>query len=304
MIIPPYSENHSGGSLDRHGEGARVLTKITRYKTQDRRRSAVVSYRKRIRSALLALARNVILCNTPEAVDAAAALARVISREGMTNRNYLLFLVLMETNNPYVIEVLLDGRNPFVLFAPIKPNWFLIKETFRILAKYKSSELSENALRALLGVVQNAYKTSKYGYKIYPLNMSDVYNIGKYLDKGKDQNDDRNRLLLEILYDIYFVGIDSQDKSTIQVGIKANDIRMAFFDNTKRMVDAIPHVLLVQDLERPPIEPQRFLWKGKIAPSASLPSAKPPIVAKAKGSRRTKKTVTMGANRKKSRKRV
>ena len=227
-----------------------MLTKITRYKTEGKKRSITHAYRKKIRSALLSLTRNVILCNTPEHVDAAAALAQVISSSGMNNRNYLLFLVLLETNNPAVIDILIGERNPFLLFSPIKPNWFLIKETFRILAKYKGSELSVKALLALLGVIQNAYKTSKDGYKIYPLRMSDVYNIGKHLDKSIDQLDPRNRLLLEILFDIYYVGIDSDDRSTKQIGIKANDIRMAFFDNTKRLLDAIPDVLLVKDVIR------------------------------------------------------
>jgi hypothetical protein len=243
-----------------------VLTKITRYKTEGKKRATAHSYRKKIRGALLSMTRNVILCNTPEHVDAAAALAQVISAEGMNNRNYLLFLVLLDTNHPYVIDILIGRRNPFLLFAPIKPNWFLVKETFRILAKYKGNELAVKALLALLGVIQNAYKTSKDGYKIYPLRMSDVYNIGKHLDKERDQLDSRNRLLLEILFDIYYVGIDSEDRATKQIGIKANDIRMAFFDNTKRLLDAIPDVLLVKDYVRVPVSQRSFHWEAEGSP--------------------------------------
>jgi hypothetical protein len=254
MINPPKSENH--------GKGQGVLTKVTKYRREGKKRLTSRSYRRRIRSALLSLARNVILCNTPEHVDAAAALAQVVSRSGMNNRNYLLFLTLLETNHPIVIDALVGPRNPFVLFSPIKPNWFLVKETFRILAKFKGNELSVTALLALMGIVQNAYKTSKDGYKIYPLRMSDVYSIGKHLDKGRDQLDSRNRLLLEILFDIYFVGIGSDDRGAKLIGIKANDIRMAFFDNTKRMLDAIPDVLLVKDLVRTPIETRWYKWES------------------------------------------
>jgi hypothetical protein len=200
------------------------------------------------------------MCATAEQVDAAAALAQLISAQGMNNHNYLLFLTLLETNNPFVIDVLIGDRNPFLLFAPIKPNWYLLKQTFRILAKYKGNELAENALLALMGVVQNAYKTSKDGYTIYPLSMSDVYSIGKHLDKERDQLEPRNRLLLDILFDIYYVGIDSEDRSTIRIGIKANDIRMAFFDNTKKMVDALPNVLLVKEAARAPTGPKSFSW--------------------------------------------
>ena len=251
-----------------------MLTKITRYKTEGKNRSTAHSYRRKIRGALLSLTRSVILCNTPEHVDAAAALAQVISAEGMNNRNYLLFLVLLDTNHPYVIDILLGRRNPFLLFAPIKPNWFLVKETFRILAKYKGNELVVKALLALLGVIQNAYKTSKDGYKIYPLRMSDVYNIGKHLDKERDQLDPRNRLLLEILFDLYFVGIDSEDRNTKQIGIKANDIRMAFFDNTKRLLDAIPDVLLVKDIVRTPVNRKSFTWEPPIGPEGEALEAR------------------------------
>ena len=246
-----------------------MLTKITKYRTEGRKRTTAHTYRRKIRGALLSLARNVILCNTPEHVDAAAGLAQAISSEGMNNRNYLLFLTLLETNHPFVIAILVGPRNPFLLFSPIKPNWFLVKETFRILAKFKGNELAVKALLALLGVIQNAYKASKDGNKIYPLRMSDVYNIGKHLDPDRDQLDPRNRLLLEILFDIYFVGIDSDNRGTKQIGIKANDIRMAFFDNTKRLLDAIPDVLLVKDIVRSPIEPKFYQWT---APAAGAPA--------------------------------
>ena len=250
-------------------KGLGVLTKITKYRTEGRKRATAHTYRRKIRSALLSLARNVILCNTPEHVDAAAGLAQAISSAGMSNRNYLLFLTLLETNHPYVIDILVGPRNPFLLFSPIKPNWFLVKETFRILAKFKGNELAVKALLALLGVIQNAYKTSRDGNKIYPLRMSDVYNIGKHLAKDRDQLDPRNRLLLEILFDIYFVGIDSDNRGTKQIGIKANDIRMAFFDNTKRLLDAIPDVLLVKDIVRTPMGPKYYQWT---APETSAPA--------------------------------
>jgi hypothetical protein len=270
MFCPGRSENFR--------EGHRVLTKITSYRTVGKKRSIARSYRKKTRGALLSLARAVILCNTPEHVDAAAGLAQAVSGEGMNNRNYLLFLMLLETNNPCVIDVLLGPRNPFLLFSPIKPNWFLLKETFRILAKFKGNELSLTVLLALMGVVQNAYKASKDGYKIYPLKISDIYSIGKHLDKDRDQLEPRNRLLLEILFDIYFVGIDSEDRATKQIGIKANDIRMTFFDHTKRMIDAIPDVLLVKDVVRDVMLPKRFQWTSGETQLAALEAREEPEI--------------------------
>ncbi len=239
-----------------------VTAKVTRYKRQGRKRTQTLFYRKKVRNAIQHLCQGVLLCNTEAAVDAAAALAKVINHQGLNNQNYLLFLVLLETNNQFVIDALIGERNPFLLFSAIKPNWFLIKETFRILAKYKANELCEKALLALLGVVQNTYKTSKYGYRLYPLTTSDVYNLGKYLDKSKGQQEERNRLLLEILFDLYFVGVDADNRNSVQVGIKANEIRMCFFDNMKKMADAIPHVLLIHDFVRQAIEPKNFRIQG------------------------------------------
>lgn len=250
---------------------SRAITKVIRYRRESRRHAASSAYRKKIRGALLSLTRSVILCATPEQVDAAAALAQLVSAQGMSTANYLLFLTLLETNNPHVIDVLIGERNPFLLLAPIKPNWYLLREVFRILAKYKGNELSEKALLAFMGVLQSAYKTSKDGYKIYPLSVSDVYSIGKHLDKNRDQLEARNRLLLDILLDIYYVAIDSDDRTVIRTGIKANDIRMAFFDNTKRMVDALPDVLLATDAVRAPVGPKCFSWRKPLEKEAVSP---------------------------------
>ncbi len=274
-----------------------MLTKITRYKKMGKKRSTALSYRRRIRGAFVSLTRNVILCATSEQVDAAAALAQLVSMQGMSNRNYLLFLTLLETNNPCVVDVLIGQRNPFLLFSPIKPNWFLLRETFRVLAKFKCNELSEKVLLALMGIVQNAYKTSKDGYKIYPITLADVYSIGKHLDKERDQLEPRNRLLLDILFDIYYVGIDSDDRATIRVGIKANDIRMAFFDHTKKMVDALPDVLLVKDTVRAAPSPRSFQWtvpadgagREPAEPEKKTPAASSAPAGARKGRAQTKK---------------
>jgi hypothetical protein len=116
--------------------------------------------------------------------------------------------------------------------------------------------------------------------------MSDIYNIGKHLAKDRDQLDPRNRLLLEILFDIYFVGIDSESRAAKQIGIKANDIRMAFFDNTKRLLDAIPDVLLVRDIVGEAVGPRHFRWVPPDAvvedglTSRESPELKPTIAAR------------------------
>ena len=54
-------------------------------------------------------------------------------------------------------------------------------------------------LAIVLGVLQNTYSSPKDGYKIFPLSVADVDNLGKHLEKQKGQNDPRNRCILDIL---------------------------------------------------------------------------------------------------------
>jgi hypothetical protein len=188
----------------------------------------------------------IALCNTQASVDAAVTVAKLLHQEGINEQNYVLYFVLFETNNSFVIDSLIGSRDPFLLFSSIIPNWFMLKIVFMLLSRFKKSELCEKCLFALLGVIQNAYKSSRYGFDIYPLSVSDVYNIGKYLDKKVDQLERRNRLLLDILLDIYNVGINNDSRRIKQVALEANNIRMSFFDERKQMNDVIPDVLLLE----------------------------------------------------------
>jgi hypothetical protein len=213
-------------------------------------------YKKKTSEVMLNLIKRILLCTSEFDVDAAVALARALSKTGINSNNYLLILLFLETNNSYVVKALVGRRNPILLFSSIKPNWFLVKQTFHLLARFSHEEIQDKVLMALLGIVQNTYKTSKYGYSVYPLSIADVYNIGKYLDKKKQQDAANNRLILDMLYDIYQMGIDSDDRRSKAVAISANLIRMAYFDDTKRMTDAIPNVLLLSDLRGKEVNPK------------------------------------------------
>ena len=204
-------------------------------------------YNKLKEKVILSLFDNIVLCNTQKAVDSAVTVARYINSIGLNNDNYVLYFVLLETNNSYVIDSLIGDKNPFLLFSPIRPNWYMLRETFRILSQFKKDELNKKCLLALLGIIQNTYKEPKFGYSVYQLSVSDVYNIGKYLNKKKDQSEELNLLILDILFDIYLMGIESASREQKQVALKANWIRMAFFDIRKRMSDVIPDVLLIKE---------------------------------------------------------
>lgn len=214
-------------------------------------------------NAVLSLFRNIALCNSREGVDAAFMIARFLSTEGINEDNYLLFLLILETNNSFVIDGLTGKRNPFLLFSSINPSWFMLKVTFRILARFKRNEICEKGFLSFLGIIQNAYKSSNFGFSLYELSISDVYNIGKYLDKKNGQEDETNILLLSILLDIYNVGINNKKMRVKRVAIMANNIRMAFFDDKKDMSDAIPDVLLIKsDYKKRQIKPGITIGKS------------------------------------------
>lgn len=199
---------------------------------------------------ILSLFKDILLCNTKANVDAAVMIARFLSALGVNENTYLLYFLLLGTNNFHVIEGLVGQRNPFLLFSSIKPNWYMLSESISNFYRFGREELNEKCLLSLLGIIQNTYKTSKFGYNIYRLSVADLYNIAKFLDKGKEQSDPINRLILDILLDVYQLGINARNEEKKQVALTANGIRMAFFDDNKRLADVIPEVLLVSAAPR------------------------------------------------------
>jgi hypothetical protein len=201
--------------------------------------------RAREERSLLDLFRQISLCRSREHVDAAVTIARSLSKEGIHEHNYMLYLLFLRTNNEFVVDTLIGKRNPLLLFANIKPSWYLVHESFGLLNRFRRGELSEKCLLAILGVIQNTYKTSRYGYHVYRLTVSDVYNLGKFLDKKRDQLETVNRLILDLLLDIYQLGLTCRRRDEKEVALKANSIRMAFYDDHKELSGVIPDVLLL-----------------------------------------------------------
>jgi hypothetical protein len=240
-------------------EREKPTTKIIRYKHINKLSEKNKFFKKKMKEELLALTSRTLLCMNSLDVDAAVALARALNHSGINSSNYLLFLRFLETNNSHVVKALIGRRNPNLLFSSVKPNWYLVKEAFRILARFSRDEILDKVLLALLGLIQNTYKLSKFGYSIYPLTVADVYSIGKYLEKKKGQSGVHNTLILDLLFDIYQMGIDDRLWKAKSVAIAANNIRMAFFDDMKKMEDVIPNVLLLPDSRNKEIKPKYIL---------------------------------------------
>ena len=92
------------------------------------------------------------------------------------------------------------------------------------------------------------YENPVEGYRLYPLTIPDLNNLGKHLDESKDQKDQVNSILLHLLDKISTLldpgNIIVSDKTVLQIATQANNIRGKFLDITKKLNEAIPDNLL------------------------------------------------------------
>jgi len=188
----------------------------------------------------------VMSVRTTEGSQASISFARFLRISGMNSDNYPLFLKMLEIENHWVLDALIGEGDPFLLLSTIPPNDYLTSKCFQLLTRWRAGGIYPKTLAIVLGVLQNTYSSPRDGYKIYPLSVADVDNLGKHLEKEKGQNDPRNRCILDILDRIGVLEGLRWDESMEQVARQALRIRSNFFDNTKALEDCIPQVLLVR----------------------------------------------------------
>ena len=184
---------------------------------------------------------------TVESVESCISYARFLRMSGLTSENYPLFLKMLEIENHWVL-------------ATIPPNNYLVSRCFRLLTRWRAGGIYPKTLAIVLGVLQNSYSSPRDGYKIYPLTISDIDNLGKHLEQEKGQNDPSNRVILDILEKIGNLAGLQTDDNMEQVARQALKIRTALFDNTKMLEDIIPQVLIVRGDYREDEVPPRFLF--------------------------------------------
>jgi hypothetical protein len=206
---------------------------------------------------------DILACRTSEAVEASMTYARFLSKTGLTNENYPLFIKVLEIGNHWVIDALVGERDPFLFLSSIQPNHMIAQAMFGLLAERHPGGIYPKTLSVILGVVQALYNSPEDGYNIFPLTVSDLNALGKHLDKEKGQEDSLNRVILDVLEKIsQLEGLHPDDEKMEEVAIHASNIRNHFFDDTKQMVEVIPQVLLVrmnyQDFEVAPREEKEF----------------------------------------------
>jgi hypothetical protein len=173
----------------------------------------------------------------------------LVNKVGLNPDNYPIFFRLIEAGNPWVIDTLVGDKDPAKLMGSIQFNTFMIKECFRMLTGWKPGEIYPKALVVIYGLLTVCYTVPEEGYRIFPMTVSDVNNLGKHLDKTKDQMDPLNRVVLTTLDRIASL-IEPQkpmpSDEIKDVALQANNIRGKFLDMTKQLNESIPDVLLVR----------------------------------------------------------
>ncbi len=183
-------------------------------------------------------------------VFAAIAFAHFMENKvGLNPDNYPIFFRLIEAGNPWVIDTLVGDKDASKLMGTIQFNTFMIKECFRMLTAWKPGEVYPKALVIIYGLLTLCYGVPEEGYRIYPVTVNDVNNLGKHLDKTKDQMDPLNRVVLSVLDRIASLIEPQKPMPSVaiqDVALQANNIRGKFLDMTKKLNEAIPDILLVR----------------------------------------------------------
>ncbi|NNM67119.1 MAG: hypothetical protein HKM06_03785 [Spirochaetales bacterium] len=207
--------------------------------------------------------KDVIQCKDGFSVFTALSYAHyLVNKPGLTSDNYPVFFQLIAAGNRWVIDTLVGDKDPARFLGNIQPNGWMLSESFRFLTAWKSGEIYPKSLLIILGLLYQNYANPEEGYRLYPLNVNDVNNLGKHLDKTKDQMDSLNRIILTILDKIASL-IEPQRpvpaEQVRDVALQANNIRGKFLDMTKQLSEAIPDILLVRgnfaEAEVPPSVP-------------------------------------------------
>lgn len=205
---------------------------------------------KEIDSLSLGYMKDIIEAREGYSAFASVALAHfLVNKVGLTPDNYPIYFRLIESGNPWVIDTLVGEKDPTKFLGTIQFNSFMIRECFRMLTGWKPGEIYPLALEIIYGLLTVCYQVPEEGYRIFPLTVSDVNNLGKHLDKSKDQMDPLNRVVLSMLDRIASL-IEPQkpmpSNEIKDVALQANNIRGKFLDMTKKLNEAIPDILLVR----------------------------------------------------------
>lgn len=182
------------------------------------------------------------------ATTALMSYACFLNKSGINSDNYPLYLTILESNNKYAIDILLEGYQPEEYLDCVVPNHYIVESVFRIFSIYKRNEIYDKTLRVLFGLLIKVYKSSTEGYQLYQPTIPNVNDLGKILDESKDQDDELNRDILVILK--FFGDLDTHfndDPKKKEIARQSERIRSDFFDNKRRLEQSITEVMLEKE---------------------------------------------------------
>ncbi len=205
---------------------------------------------KEIDALSLSYMKDIILSADEYSTFVAIGLAHYLTgKVGLNPDNYPIFFRLIESGNHWVVDTLVGDKDPSKFLGTIQPNTFMLRECFRMLTGWKPGEIYPKALVIIYGLLTQCFKMPEEGYRLYPLTVSDVNNLGKHLDKSKDQMDPLNRVVLTTLDRLASL-IEPQkpmpSNEVKDIALQANNIRGKFLDMTKALNESIPDILLVR----------------------------------------------------------
>lgn len=209
----------------------------------------------------LSFLKEVMACRDGLGVSAAIRFAAFMTRKvGLNSDNYPVFFELIETGNRWVIDTLIGEGAPETFFKAIQPNAFMIGECLRMLTNWQAGGVYPKSLQIIFGILKQTFENPQDGYRMYKVSIPEVNNLGKHLDKSKDQRDPVNRIILYILDKVASLvepGKEVSDQELLDVATQANHIRGKFLDLDKTLNEAIPDILLIRgDFSKDEVGPQ------------------------------------------------
>lgn len=179
---------------------------------------------------------SILSSNTEESREAVIAYTRFLITERLSSSNASIYLKILQKNIKESADIIFKNRTPELLFSSIKITRELITSGIRILSDYKAKELYMPILLSLLSILKKGYHNPSVGLSVYKLSVSDLHHIGKYLISNEPRISDMIQDILEAL------ACTGEDKT---LSICAKGILNSILDNSKKLSDVIPGVLLV-----------------------------------------------------------
>lgn len=193
----------------------------------------------------------VLEAKNQKSANALVAYATFLNKEGINRENYPLYLKIIESNNKYAIDMILEGYEPESYLDFIVPNPYIVKTIFSIFNSLKSNEMYVKSLRIFCGILIKVYTSAEEGYILYPPTIPDVNNLAKFLDESKDQDFELNRDILDILMSLTELdNIGETDLDKKNIARQAGRIRSDFFDSKRSLLQSLTGVIL-EKVENP-----------------------------------------------------